>query len=370
MFNLSNNLKRSFDILWKYKVLWIFAFLLAMTSGSSSGGSSGVGWNFPTNSQSEQWGQLGGQWQVWMNQVQTWFTENINPLFATEQRVLNTSLWIIAGVVLLALLVGLLFALVRYPTESAIIRMVDEYETSGTRVRFKEGWKLGWTHRAFRLWVIDLILAIPTLLLVALIIGVTLLALTTAYNSWPAVVPGSWIALAVVGVLIALVLILGTIFLGILRNFFMRATVLEDTTIGESFRRGWQVFIQNAKNTFLVWLVLIGVRIAVNVAMILVFFLLIPIYIILLIPGAIIAAIPSAIGYGITSIFTPQVLPWIVAAIVGLPFLLVVVFAPLILIGGLWELYRSNNWTLAYRQFTGHEVIPEAAVETPPALPG
>jgi len=42
----------------------------------------------------------------------------------------------------------------------------------------------------------------------------------------------------------------------------------------------------------------------------------------------------------------------------------------LILIGGLWELYRSNNWTLAYRQFTGHEVIPEAAVETPPALPG
>lgn len=368
MFNLGNNLKRSVEILWKYKVLWIFAFLLALTSGSGGSSNSGSFSNITNRFQSGQTGQMSGQWGVWMKQVEAWFTQNIAPLFATEQQALTTAIWIIVAVVLFAIVVGLLFALVRYPSESAIIRMVDEYEASGRKVKFGEGWKLGWTHRAFRMWVIDLILCIPVILFLALIVGGTLLLITTAYTTSNAMTAGPWIAWVIVGVLLALVLILAMIFLGILRNFFIRAAALEDTSIGESFRRGWQVFAHNAKNSILVWLTLIGVGIVVGFAMILVFFVLIPVYIIMAVPGAVVAAIPGAIGFGIASLFTGQIPAWIIAAVVALPFFSVVAFSPLILIGGLVELFRSNNWTLAYCQFTGREV-PPAVVETPPALP-
>jgi hypothetical protein len=368
MFNLGNNLKRSVEILWKYKVLWIFAFLLALTSGSGGSSNSGSGYRFTNDVQSGQYNQMTGQWGVWMRQVEAWINQNIAPLFATEQQALTTAIWIIVAVVLFAIVVGLLFALVRYPSETAIIRMVDEHETSGKKVKFGEGWKLGWSRRAFRIWVIDLILSIPVILFLALIAGGTFLLITTAYTSPYAMTPGPWIAWVIVGVLLALVLILGMIFLGILRNFFIRAAALEDTSIGESFSRGWQVFTHNAKDTFLVWLTLIGVGIVVGIAMILVFFVLIPVYIILAVPGAVVAAIPGAIGFGIASLFTGQIPSWIIAAAVAIPFFFVIVFSPLVLIGGLVELFRSNNWTLAYRQFTGREV-PPAVVETPPALP-
>lgn len=368
MFNLGNNLKRSVEILWKYKILWIFAFLLALTSGSGGSSNSGSASNFSDRYQMGRTDQMGGQWGVWMKQAEAWITQNLNPLFATEQQALTTAIWIIVAVVLFAIVVGLLFALVRYPSESAIIRMVDEYETSGKKVKFAEGWKLGWTHRAFRMWVIDLLLSIPVILFLALIIGGVFLLLSANFYGPYQPQPGPWIAWVIVGVLLALALILGMIFLGLLRNFFIRAAALEDTSIGESFRRGWQVFTQNAKNSFLVWITLIGVGIAVGFAMILVFFVLIPVYIILALPGAVVAAIPGAVGFGIASLFVGQIPAWIIAAAVAIPFFVLVVFSPLILIGGLVELFRSNNWTLAYRQFTGREVMP-AVVEIPPALP-
>ncbi len=43
--------------------------------------------------------------------------------------------------------------------------MVDEYEQTGTKVGFKQGWKLGWNRRAFRMWVIDLVVSLPVILL-------------------------------------------------------------------------------------------------------------------------------------------------------------------------------------------------------------
>ena len=101
---------------------------------------------------------------------------------------------------------------------------------------------------------------------------------------------------------------------------------------------------------------------------VLVAFLLIPTYVIMAIPGAIVAAVPAAIAYGISSLFVSQVVTWIIAGVVAIPFLFAIVFSPLIFIGGLVQLFNSNNWTLSYRQFITLEV-PPVLPETPPALP-
>lgn len=369
MFNISNNLKRSWHILWNYKVLWIFAFLLALTSGNSSSGSNGgSGFRYSQNIDTGTGNFSSGQWAVWMKQIEAWFAQTISPLFATQAKALSTSIWIGVGVVLFVIVLSLLFALVRYPAESAIIRMVDEYEFSGTKLSFKEGWKLGWTRRAFRMAVIDLILSAPLLLFIAIII-VIVFALSMNQAQWTSVPPGAFPAI-LAGVLFLLVFVAGMAFLGLLRNFIIRAAALEDSGVGESFRRGWQVFADNVKNSFLMWLTLLGVDIGVGMAMILVVLLLIPVYVVMAIPGAIVAAIPGAIAFGITSIFTSPVLPWIIGGVVALPFLILIIFSPLVLINGLVQLFKSNNWTLAYRQFTASEIeAPADSEEIPPALP-
>lgn len=41
MFKIDQILKRAWEILWNYKVLWIFGFLLALTGAGSRGGSGG-----------------------------------------------------------------------------------------------------------------------------------------------------------------------------------------------------------------------------------------------------------------------------------------------------------------------------------------
>ena len=47
--------------------------------------------------------------------------------------------------------------------------------------------------------------------------------------------------------------------------------------------------------------------------------------------------------------------PWIIAAAVGIPTFLLVVVTPLAFLGGLREVFRSNVWTLTYRELLALE---------------
>ncbi len=39
MFNISDLITRAWNILWRYRVLWVFALLLALSGGAGGGGS-------------------------------------------------------------------------------------------------------------------------------------------------------------------------------------------------------------------------------------------------------------------------------------------------------------------------------------------
>ena len=357
MINIVKILKRSWHILWNYRVLWIFGLLLAATgAGGNGGGNSGSGYQFNRNNGNngtDPTSQFGPLW----HQVPDWFNQNIAPLFNHPERYVATFIWIGVAVLLFILIVSVIASILRYVSENSVIRMVDEYEKTGTKVGFKQGWKLGWNRRAFRMWVIDLVIGLPILLFIGLLLGLGLLVYFSISNGGNALAVGGTIAAIGCAFLFIFAFIILMVFLSLLRQFFVRAAALEEARIGDSFRRGWAMFKNNWKSAALMWLVMLGIGIGYGIVGIILFFLLIPAYIVLILPAALVAAIPGAIALGITSIFAAGPLAWIVAALVALPFFLTVAFAPLTLISGWYLVYTSSVWTLTYREIKALEAV-------------
>ncbi len=113
------------------------------------------------------------------------------------------------------------------------------------------------------------------------------------------------------------------------------------------------------------WLVMLGIGIAAGIVMLIIFFLLIPAYIVLVLPAVIVGAIPGLAVFGITSIFASGPLAWILGILAALPFFFLVVFAPLTLISGWYTIFESNVWTLTYREMKALESIAPADLQAP-----
>ena len=365
MINIGKILKRAWHILWNYKVLWIFGILLAVTGGSrggANGGGGNTGYQFNGNNNYQGITQSTNPTVREFNQ---WLQQYFFPLVSHPEQHIATFVWLGVGLLLFILIVGVIFALIRYPSETAIIRMVDEYERTGTKLGFKQGWKLGWNRRAFRLWVIDLVVSLPVILLLALLGGLGLLVyLGVRSGSQAGIATG-----VIVGIGCAFLFILAfvvlMVVLNLLRQFFVRAAALENTRIGESFRYGWAMFKRNWKSAALMWLVMLGIGIASGIVMLIVFFLLIPAYLVLVVPAAIVGAIPGLAVFGITSIFASGPLAWILGILAALPFFFLIVFAPLVLVSGWYLIYESSVWTLTYREMKALESVASVEVQAP-----
>jgi hypothetical protein len=364
MIDIGKILKRAWHILWNYKVLWIFGILLAITAGGRGGGNGGGG-NSGYQFNGNGYQGVTPSTNPTVQELNQWFQQNIEPLAQYPAQHIATFVWIGVGILLFILLVISVTSLIRYPSETAVIRMVDEYEQTGTKVGFKQGWKMGWNRRAFRMWVIDLVVGLPVVLLLAALGGLGLLVYLSVKNGSEVAAATSVIATVGCAFLFIFAFVVLMVFLGLLRQFFVRMAALENTGIGDSFRKGWEMFKRNWKSAALMWLVMLGIGIGFGIAGLIVFFLLIPAYLILVLPAAIVAAIPGAIAFGITSLFSSGLLAWIIAILVALPFFLMIVFAPLTLVSGWYMIYESNVWTLTYREMKALESVAPAEVPAP-----
>jgi hypothetical protein len=158
---------------------------------------------------------------------------------------------------------------------------------------------------------------------------------------------------------IFLVIIL-SIILGLLRQFFWRVCVLEDASVGESLRRGFAMVRENWKNVGLMWLVMIGLGIAWAIVSIIAMIITIPIVIVTSIIAVIVVAIPALLLVGIFSLFLAGPLPWIAGGLFVLPLFLTIAFSPWLLLGSWQTVYTSTVWTLTYREI---KALPALAVE-------
>jgi len=360
-------LKRSWHILWSYRALWVFGLVLALVAGSASS-------NGSSNSRYEQrYGenqqltphdmQLG--WQEFKQEMSKIFEQGIPEAHITGES-LKTFIWVFVAFILVMTLVSIVMAVARYVSETAVIKMVDDYETSGNKMTVRQGFRIGWSKTAWRLFLINLIVNLPAiaLSLVLLIAGIGVyFAWVNGTANFAAFSTVATIVLAFITIFVVVIL---TIALHLLRNFFWRISVLEDTGVRESLRRGFAFVLENWKNVGLMWLVMIGVGIVWAVASIILVIVTIPIVIVTAVIAALVSSIPYLLFVGLFSTFLGSWLPWIAGGLFVMPLFFTIAFSPWLLLGSWQAVYTSTVWTLTYREIKALPVV-AAATEVPAA---
>jgi hypothetical protein len=350
-------LKRALHILWSYKALWIFGIILALTTAAgsvpSSNGSHGSSGSHTSSSGTAIW-QASNPFEN-SKQFTDWLHQAAQPLQDLPQRETAILIGITIALVVVLLVIAVVLAFARYIAETALIRMVDEYETSGNKPGIGKGFRMGWSRTSWRLFLINLLVSLPVLVLVLLMTGLGIGAffLVAAGN----------VVLSVIGimggiatfVLFIFVLIVVAAILVLLRYFFWRACAIKQVGVFEAIRLGFGMVRRHLKDVFLMWLIMIGVSIVIAIAMFIAVFLLIPVLVITMAIGIIVGGLPALIVGGLSSLFLGSPLSWIVGILFGLPLFLLVTGSPLIFLRGLVEVFKSTVWTLVYRELDALE---------------
>jgi hypothetical protein len=243
----------------------------------------------------------------------------------------------------------LVFALImaataaRYVGETALIRMVDDYEETGEKQGLRQGLRMGWSRTAWRLFLIDLLIAVPAALAIILLFLVALapLLLWTSVSEAAGLV-GSVFSVGFILLAVCIVIALGAT-LSLLKRFFQRACALEDLGVIEAVRRGFAMVRQNLKVVGLMWLIVLGISLAWPIAMI-------PAVILTLGVAVVLGGMSALLVGGLAGLAVDGAVPWILAGAVGVPTFVLVLVVPLVLLGGLREVFLSSTWTLTYRE--------------------
>jgi hypothetical protein len=352
-------LKRAWHILWSYRALWVFGLILALTAAGSSGGSggnNGVRFSGDGNNRSyqaplpENWREEIGKAFAEVGKEFSRILEDGLPALGISRADLTALLWIGVIFVLIMFVVGIVMAVARFISETAVIRMVDEYEATDTKMTIRNGFRIGWSRTSWRLFLINLIVNIPVFLLfgfLAVLGFVIYMTVTGRGGSFGvagviAGIGGAFLAIFVVVIL--------SIVLGLLRQFFWRACALEGLGVGESLRRGFTMVRENWKNVGLMWLIMIGLGIVWVVVSIIAVVITIPVVLITAVIGAVVAAIPGLLLVGFFSLFLSGYLPWVAGGLFVLPLFFTIAFSPWVLLTAWQQIYTSTVWTLTYRE--------------------
>jgi hypothetical protein len=313
--NYTRLINRAFQITWRYKVLWIFGVLLALTSGSGGGGGGGgSGGNASIPRVPSQFPVLG----------------------AAEWQIISVLLLLCCCILLIAIVIG---TIVRYVARAALYRSVDQIEATGVAPKWREGFRLGWSTRSFRMWLLDLIVGIPFFIaaMLLLLLGATPLLLL-AVDSSAAKALGIVTTIGL-ELLIVLLIVLAAVVLGVLGQFWSREIALADRSVGQALAAGYDLVRRRLKDSALTWLMLFGLGLAYGLIALAFFFILAGI------------GLMAGFGIGLPVYALTKSAGWSVA--LGLLPFLAILIVPLLFVRGLWLTFESSAWTLAYREIVG-----------------
>ena len=361
-------IKRAWYILWSYRTLWIFGLVLALAAGSSGAQSSNNGYQYEQGPREDP--QVTPQsmqeaWREFQRELNRLFERGVPDMNISGQD-LSTFLWIAGAFVLVLVVVGIVVAIARYVSETAVIRMVDEYEASGTKMSVGQGFRIGWSRTAWRLFLINLIVNLPAIALglVLLVAGVgVFFALVNGSANFAAF---SAVSAVVLVFLTFFAVIILTVLLRLLRNFFWRICVLEDLGVRESLQSGFGMVLENWKNVGLMWLVMLGLGIVWAVALAILVIITIPVVIMTAILAVLVVVVPFLVLVGIFSLFVSGILPWIAGGLFIAPLFFTLAFSPWLLLGSWQSVFTSTVWTLTYREIKALPALAAPEPTTPP----
>ena len=405
--NHKNVLKKAWQVLWRYKALWLFGVLLTMTSVS--------GWIFMMNNDSDN--DIGNQ-SFRINRIPSQGLEIILPVVITgdipvgltgenviipgtkisipnitrhvnldvigvvtitrqngvefevrgyrnwQQLPAQTRTTLLTALIVLAVLVVVIWFIAKviyYVSDSALIRMVDDYEEIGTRRNIWRGLRLGFSRPAFRFFLMDLIIDLPVGFLFLVLFSLASMPLILWISDSDYLGTFGTLLATSLGILVLLLAIITSILLGLLKHFFHRACALEDLGVIASIRRGVAVVRQHVKDVGLMWLVVSAIYIVWPMTVL-------PLVMLLIGFGlATSGSMALLVGGLATLVSGSAVLPWIMAALMGAITFMLTLAVPLVFLGGLRTVYISSVWTMTYRELRPLTTILPEAVSVPPA---
>jgi hypothetical protein len=372
MLNIEKILKRSWHILWNYRMLWVFGLILALALGGKSTSNS-LRYTFndghrnqPSSIQApDGWEGLHGD--TFAEKMNDAFRQmHVGILEFQEQYPVEFHMIIVMLIVsfVVFLLFTILTAILRYVSETASIRMVDEYEQSGVKVGFRQGWKYGWSRAAWQVFLVNFIVHLPVLGLFVILGLIGWWIFSAFMGGVESVIIGSLITGIGLTFLFIFITVILMAVLYVLRDFAWRMIVLEDLGVQDSLRKAVALVKRQWRSVGLMWLVMIGLKIVWGIAFAILIFPLLVASLLTALGGVVVAIVPSLLTAGIASLLSaPDYWPWIFAAIIGLPLFFIVAFSPVLLVSGWGQIYQSSIWTLTYRELKALEsVAPDVAL--------
>ena len=155
--NHKDILKRAWDILWSYKVLWVFGIILAITT--ASGGERIVEFSGNTTSPPAEPQPMPEDFEETFKEGFEEMSREMDKFFSetfpAEWMNAIVTIAIVMGCVFLILIV--LSIIFQYVSRTSLIKMVDEHEETGARYGFREGFRIGWSQTAGRMFLIDIL---------------------------------------------------------------------------------------------------------------------------------------------------------------------------------------------------------------------
>jgi hypothetical protein len=236
--------------------------------------------------------------------------------------------------------------------------MVDDHEETGEQRGVREGFRMGWSRTAFRLFLIKLLTGLPVavVFIPLFLLALAPLLLWVTKSTFAGVI-GTVATVGLFFLILFLSIIVSTV-LSLLIKFFWRTCALEELGVIEAISQGFGLVRQHLKDVAIMWLIMVGVQIGLTIVMIAGVIVLLPVILLLIVVGGVLGGAPALLVGGLASLFFEGAVPYILGAVVGLPIFILVMAAPWLFLGGLIEVFKSSVWTLTYRLFSRIDTIP------------
>lgn len=373
-------LKQAWRNVVSYRALWIFGLILALTTVSTTNaflsdrfrgpdrvgeGILGTGVALDLQPGESFLEALGDALDEAGNEIARDLAEADRELSRFYREVLGirmrsnilTFLTVLAWVVVLFFVLG---RVLRYISETALIKMVDDQEETGEQRNTRYGFRVGWSRISWRLFLIDLVIDIPA---VVVFLVLFVLVFTPLFLWELGITELGLIGVVLTSGLFFLFIFLAIIFaqvLGVLKHFMRRACALDGLGVLDSVRRGYNLVRQNLKDAGLVWLVLAGVNIGWPIVM--------GVVAVLLLAVSTVVGGGAGLLSGLTANLFGVSQPVVVGLLVGAPLFMLILILPLLLLEGLREVFHSSTWTLVFRELRGMESLEEIPLPELPDL--
>lgn len=345
--------QNSWSLMLRYRSLWIFGVILALTTVSF------VSPLWLSNIDDHP-DQTLVNWEIAAID-QAWIKENFGfdlPLSYTlkveDLKVhldfLSLSIGEISHLVnivitMMALLLILLVVtlVLRYTAEAALINMVNDRQKSNEVDSPRKGWSLGFSFAALKLFLIDLVGYSLLLVLTPLIFLPALLPVLIAINGSPAAITVSLLLMTSLTLLSLAALIVMWIAGIITLQLARRASCLDGLGVFASIWHGFRLMRAQLGGVGLTWLVIVGLDLVYPI-------LVAPVAILLAAVGLAVSGLLALLLGALLSLVLAKATAWTIAIIFGAVLLVLAVAVPMTLLGGMREVFKSSAWTLTFSE--------------------